>query len=99
MGSAAGKSNLGVCYYDGLGVEQDYVKAAELYRKAAEDNFGWAMRNLGECYEEGKGVEKNLDEAKRWYRKATLSDDEEAIEAAEKDLARLNRLENDADGE
>lgn len=99
LGSAKAANDLGERYFNGADVEQDYALAVEWYRKAAEKEFGPAMRNLGECYENGKGVEKDLNEAKRWYRRATLSDDAEAIKAAEEDLERLNRLQSENDGE
>ncbi len=99
LGSAQAANDLGERYFNGADVEQDYAEAIKWYRNAAEKNSGRAMRNLGVCYENGKGVEKNLNEAKRWYRRATLSDDEEACAAAEKDLERLNRLESENDGE
>jgi len=35
-GDAGAQNNLGVCYYKGEGVPQDYHKAVEWYTKAAE---------------------------------------------------------------
>ena len=36
MGNSYGYAGLGKLYADGLGVEQDYEKAAEYYRKAID---------------------------------------------------------------
>ena len=38
---------LGCCYGDGEGVEQDYAKAAEWLKKAAEQGHPRAQYNLG----------------------------------------------------
>ena len=38
-GSAAGQYNLGCLYEKGYGVEQNYVKAEEYYRKAEEKGY------------------------------------------------------------
>ena len=61
---------LGLRYYKGQGVEQDYTRAVELFRKAAEQGNGYAMRLLGDCYRSGCGVEKDCAQAVEWYRKA-----------------------------
>ena len=48
----AGKAayNLGEKYYFGQGVPQDYTKAAEWYRKAAEQGNAEAQAKLGYMY-------------------------------------------------
>ena len=73
---AAGKGDvraqflLGLCYYSGTGVEQEYEKAVKWYRKAAEQGLAQAQFNLGVCYGNGKGVEQDYNEAAEWCRKA-----------------------------
>ena len=62
--------NLGVCYYYGRGVTQDYYEAVKWYRKAAEQGDAYAQRNLGGCYYDGQGVTQDYYEAVKWYRKA-----------------------------
>ncbi len=69
-GDPAAQNQLGTCYYDGDGVEQDYAEAVKWFRKAAEQGFAWGQYNLGECYYKGKGVEQDYAEAVKWYRKA-----------------------------
>src|SRR3546814_8809251 len=58
-----------VCSSDlqyGRGVERDLVKAAELYRAAAEQGLAEAQHNLGYLYERGLGVGRNPAEAAVW---------------------------------
>ena len=57
------QSNLGIMYYNGLGVEQDYDQAAAWYRKAADQGDAVAQYNLGYSYDEGEGVEKDTVQA------------------------------------
>lgn len=64
---------LGICYYYGQGVEQDFRKAVEWYQKAAYQGYAHAQGRLGECYEYGRGVSRDYKEALRWYREARLN--------------------------
>ena len=57
-------------YSNGQGVEQDYKKAVEWYRKAAEQGHADAQNNLGFMYYTGQGVEQDYKKAVEWYRKA-----------------------------
>lgn len=50
--------------------KEEYVKAAEWYRKAAEMGLADAQNTLGVMYTDGKGVEKDDVMAVQWYRKA-----------------------------
>ena len=61
---------LGLCYYKGEGVTQDFKEAATYLRKAAEQGHGPAQFNLGVCYAKGEGVEKSDHEAQAWFKKA-----------------------------
>ncbi len=62
--------DLGVCYSDGDGVEEDHAEAAKWYRKSAEQGYPEAQYDLATCYHNGDGVEKDPTEAAKWYRKA-----------------------------
>ncbi|MGX2984447.1 tetratricopeptide repeat protein [Helicobacter sp. 23-1048] len=62
--------NLGVMYYNGKGVRQDYHKARELYKKACDMKDAEACNNLGVLYGKGQGVRQNLSIAKQYYGKA-----------------------------
>ena len=69
---------LGQCYENGIGMEQDMTEAVRLYKKAAtniNENTGYnghagAMRCLADCYANGDGVRKNAKQAAAWYARA-----------------------------
>jgi TPR repeat protein len=69
-GDAQAQYNLGVCLYNGIGVEKNHVEAVKWYRKAAEQDDPLAQFNLGYCYENADGVLKDEVAAVEWYRKA-----------------------------
>ena len=50
--------------------ENNFTKAAELLRKAAERGHGKAQYELGVMYVHGRGVAQNYAEAAKWYTKA-----------------------------
>ena len=54
---------LGVCYYNGYGVKQDYKKAVQLYTKSIDQRNAMALYHLGLCYKEGNGVEQDNKKA------------------------------------
>ena len=60
----------GRAYANGEGKPKDWAKAAELYRKAAEQGNAKAQNNLGWCYVQGNGVAKDTAEGLKWLRKA-----------------------------
>ena len=78
QGDAKAQFYLGVCYYNGEGVEKDLTEAVKWYRKAAEQGLAEAQCNLGVCYDYGEGVEKDITEAVKWYRKAAEQGDARA---------------------
>ena len=60
-------------YANGLGVEQDYLTAADWYRKAADQGNVDAQYNLSVVYSDGLGVSKNSAEAQKWLELCTPS--------------------------
>lgn len=62
--------DLGVMYQNGRGVMQDYTKAIEWYRKAADRGFAHAQDNLINLYKHGLGVPKEDRDALKWYLEA-----------------------------
>ena len=76
--------NLGDCYYNGDGVEQDLTLAAKWYEKAAERGHKFAQNSIGNCYYYGNGVEENKEKAVYWYKKATESGIADACESLAK---------------
>lgn len=64
LGNADAQNDLGVCYYMGKGVEQDYSKAVALFQKA--ENLREAQYFLSECYFYGYGVEQDFSKADKY---------------------------------
>ncbi len=60
QGNADAQFNLGLMYYDGQGVRQDYAEAVKWYRQAAEQGYVKAQYNLGVMYNNGQGVAKTM---------------------------------------
>jgi hypothetical protein len=75
--NAAGLASLAVAHLhaDGMGVPQDFAKAAEFYRRAAEMGVGQAAYYLGNLYRDGRGVARDREAAYRWYRRAAEQGD------------------------
>jgi hypothetical protein len=64
---------LGSMYASGRGVVQDDVRAAELYRQAAEGGDAVAMYLHGYALDNGFGVAVQKDEAQLWMQRASRS--------------------------
>jgi uncharacterized protein len=58
---------LGFLYYNGFGVPQDYVQAAEWYRIAADQGIAKAQHDLGVMYLSGQGVPQDYVLAHMWF--------------------------------
>jgi FOG: TPR repeat, SEL1 subfamily len=61
---------LGICYNDGLGVEQDLTRSFAIYQPLAEQGYAQAQFSLGNCYLYGMGVDKDVQNAMHWFQKA-----------------------------
>jgi TPR repeat protein len=70
QGNPLAQYNLGLCYYNGEGIDKDLVEAVKWYRKAADQGDIDAQDNLGLCYYLGEGIDKDLVKAVKWWRKA-----------------------------
>lgn len=70
---------LALCYYHGIGTDEDKFKAYELFEKAAQDSIPESYYYLGLFYKEGTYVEKNLLLAKSYFEKAIELGIKEAI--------------------
>lgn len=62
---------LGLDYFYGRGVKQDYGEAVKHFRSAALKKHYDALYHMGLCYQNGTGVEQNIKEAAVWYRLAS----------------------------
>jgi uncharacterized protein len=69
-GNKGAQYTLGVMYYFGKGVPQDYKEAVKWYRLAAEQGYAHAQFNLGLMYSQGEGGAEDYKEAVKWFRKA-----------------------------
>ncbi|KAI9281579.1 hypothetical protein BY458DRAFT_499016 [Sporodiniella umbellata] len=67
---------LGDLYRNGWGVEQDYHKAFEFYKRGASTSqsdtpYPYAQHMIGEMFLHGEGVPKDLAVAKEWFQIAS----------------------------
>ena len=65
-GSARALGRLGFRYENGFGVPQNYIAAADLYRRAAEQGDTFAQCRLGLSYDRGHGVPKDFVLSYKW---------------------------------
>jgi TPR repeat protein len=70
-------ANLGESYANGLGVVQDSVKAATIYRDACSRGGARGCLLLGNAYASGTGVPKDVTQANEFLGKACDSGEEE----------------------
>jgi hypothetical protein len=56
-------NNLGSCYLDGIGTEQNQTEAFRYFQMAASKGHLTAKYHMALCYEDGLGVEKNTRRA------------------------------------
>jgi hypothetical protein len=76
QGDAEGQYNLGMLYYEGHGVRQDYATARQWWEQAAAQGNAAAQYNLGMLYRKGRGVPQDDVQARQWYAKAAAQGDE-----------------------
>ena len=72
--------NLGIEYMSGTNLKKDYHKGFELFKAAAEQGYGLAMRDLGICYQFATGTTGNMKTAVEWYEKALEVIDDPELE-------------------
>lgn len=78
-GASEGELGMGLCFEEGLNVEQNGLlqnekEALVWFKKASEKGHGKAMQRLALFYHYGKGgLKKDYNEAKKWYEKAIAS--------------------------
>lgn len=79
QGNPTAQYCLGLCYYDGRGVDYNRTEAAKWYRKAADQGFADAMYDLGGMYYKGEGgCDRDIAEALKWYKKAKNAGNKDA---------------------
>ena len=70
QGNKEAQCNLGRLFFEGNGVEQDFVKAIEWHTKAAEQGNVYSQNELGNIYFNGHGAEQDFIKAFYWYTKS-----------------------------
>lgn len=73
QGAVEAQFNLGVMYYYGKGVVQDYQQAIHWFEKAAEQGIVEAQFNLGQIYQ---NTLHDYKKAEEWYAKASRQADD-----------------------
>lgn len=71
-GNKSAALDLAHLYYNGEFVDQDYVKAAGLYKIAADAGILKGIRNLGYCFYYGRHQEKDYSKAYEYFSKGAL---------------------------
>ena len=74
-GYVSAQYNLGLWYYKGDGVKQDYEQAIEWFSRAAQQDNSSAQFNLGLLYYKGEGVVRDYEQASEWYRRSAQQGD------------------------
>jgi TPR repeat protein len=74
QGDAHSQYLLGRIYEAGNGARENAARAAEWYRKAADQNLAPAQYSLGRLYAAGTGVAQDYSQAMQWFRRAAAKD-------------------------
>jgi TPR repeat protein len=77
-GDARAQSLLGILYYHGKGVQQDFAMAATWLRRAADQDDAIAQSHLGVMLFQGQGMPQDKAQAMKWFRRAADQGDAEA---------------------
>ena len=94
-GDVEAMSIIGVLYYSGEGVKQDYGKALHNLNKAANAGNTDAMVVLADMYANGKGVDADMEKAIKYFSKAA----ENGNEAAQQAIKMLQEMEKEHEAE
>lgn len=78
QGHAMAQYNLGISYYNGVGIPKDWSKALHWFKAAGVQGIVDALYMIGMMYQFGKGVVPDAEEAFRWYYKAADLGDAES---------------------
>ncbi|CAI2164472.1 8382_t:CDS:2 [Funneliformis geosporum] len=65
-----GLRQIGMNNYNGIGTNQNYIKAFSYFQKAANSGNKFAQYNLGNCFKDGKGIKKNQRKAFELFEKS-----------------------------
>jgi len=87
-GNANAQYQLGALFYQGKGVQRDFVQAFLWYRRAAQQGHADAQYSLGNMYLMGEGIKQDDYQARQWYEKAS----EQGHGSAQHNLESLQRI-------
>ena len=90
QGDAVAQFNLGIMYYNGQGVAQNYTQAFYWYNKAAAQGDAYAQYNLGVMYSTGRGIPQNYKIAYILFNLAASNGDADATQNREIAAAKLS---------
>lgn len=62
--------NMGICFANGEGVQQDDEQAVRWYRQAAEGGLAWGQHHYACRLISGKGIRQDFEEGRKWMEKA-----------------------------
>jgi uncharacterized protein len=74
-GDAFAQNEVGLLYYEGKGVPQNYRKAKEWFDKAVQQGHAGAQVNLGTLYLRGEGAPQSTQMALFWFSRAARQED------------------------
>jgi hypothetical protein len=77
-GDVEAQFNLAMSYSFGDGVEQNFVKAHNLFLKSANQGDARAQYYLGVMYLNGHGIPKDFEQAHIWFSKSAIQSDADA---------------------
>jgi TPR repeat protein len=69
-GNAEAQNELGKCYANGTGVEQNDEEAFKYFQMAADQGYAKSLYNVGVYYENGLGVDQDDTKAVRYFKLA-----------------------------
>lgn len=73
QGDAAAQNQLGVWYYQGKYVKQDFELAVYWWIEASKQDYAEAIAHLGDCYRMGQGVQADSSRAQQLYIRSVRS--------------------------
>lgn len=79
LGDAKAMTALGMMYYRGDSIPQNYIEAANWFQRGAAAGSVRAMTKLGQMYSNGRGLPQNYAKAAHWFRKGAEAGDSVAM--------------------
>ena len=92
QGDMGSQRILGIKYYKGKEVPQNYKEAARWFRLSAAQGDTVSQTSLGKMYYDGKGVNQNKVYAYMWWNVATSLGNKISVKAREKFLKSMTQL-------